>query len=90
VLYRHAILRTGRCDDNIGSVCRVATGAAQIPARRQRRVRNCQGGGKEAAPAQRGAGEALVRSRGGYGIKACVIANSAGRAVAFALAPGQA
>ncbi|WP_090561087.1 IS5 family transposase [Belnapia rosea] len=46
--------------------------------------------GKDAAPAQRGSGEALGRSRGGYGTKACVIADSRGRAVAFALAPGQA
>jgi transposase len=34
--------------------------------------------------------EALGRSRGGYGTKACVIADGAGRALAFALAPGQA
>ncbi len=34
--------------------------------------------------------EALGRSRGGYGSKACVIADGSGRAVAFALAPGQA
>src|SRR5918912_1163737 len=34
--------------------------------------------------------EALGRSRGGYGAKACVIADGRGRAVAFALAPGQA
>jgi transposase len=34
--------------------------------------------------------EALGRSRGGYGTKACVIADGAGRAVAFALPPGQA
>ncbi|WP_343898275.1 IS5 family transposase [Craurococcus roseus] len=46
--------------------------------------------GKNPAPAQRGAGEAPGRSRGGYGTKACVIAGSDGRAVAFALAPGQA
>ncbi len=45
---------------------------------------------KDPALARRGAGEALGRSRGGYGIKACVIADSRGRAVAFALAPGQA
>jgi transposase len=32
--------------------------------------------------------EALGRSRGGYGTKACVIADGRGRAVAFALAPG--
>lgn len=34
--------------------------------------------------------EALGRSRGGYGTKACVIADGGGRAVAFCLAPGQA
>jgi transposase len=34
--------------------------------------------------------EALGRSRGGYGTKARVIADGSGRAVAFALAPGQA
>jgi len=34
--------------------------------------------------------EALGRSRGGYGTKACVIADGRGRAIAFALAPGQA
>ena len=38
----------------------------------------------------RGAAQALGRSRGGFGTKACVIADGAGRAVAFALAPGQA
>ncbi len=32
--------------------------------------------------------EALGRSRGGYGTKACVVADGRGRAVAFALAPG--
>ena len=48
------------------------------------------GGEKDAAPARRGAGEALGRSRGGYGTKACVIADGAGRAIAFVLAPGQA
>ena len=39
---------------------------------------------------QRDRREALGRSRGGYGTKACVIADGRGRAVAFALAPGQA
>ena len=48
------------------------------------------GAAKKPAPAPRGAGEALGRSRGGYGTKACVIADSSGRAVAIALAPGQA
>jgi transposase len=40
--------------------------------------------------AQRDGREALGRSRGGYGTKACVIADGAGRAISFALAPGQA
>src|SRR3954454_864297 len=39
---------------------------------------------------QRDRREALGRSRGGFGTKACVIADGRGRAVAFALAPGQA
>ena len=34
--------------------------------------------------------EALGRSRGGYGTKACVIADGAGRAMAFRPAPGRA
>jgi len=34
--------------------------------------------------------EALGRSRGGYGTKACVITDGTGRAISFALAPGQA
>ncbi|HEV7255859.1 MAG TPA: IS5 family transposase [Mesorhizobium sp.] len=35
-------------------------------------------------------GEALGRSRGGFGTKAVVVADSSGRAVAFTVAPGQA
>jgi transposase len=34
--------------------------------------------------------DALGRSRGGYGTKACVVADGQGRAISFALAPGQA
>ena len=34
--------------------------------------------------------EALGRSRGGYGTKACVIADASGRAIGFAPAPGPA
>ncbi|RYF09341.1 MAG: hypothetical protein EOO77_24055 [Oxalobacteraceae bacterium] len=34
--------------------------------------------------------EALGRSRGGFGTKACVIADAAGRAIGFHLAPDQA
>src|ERR1044072_1771582 len=45
---------------------------------------------KRGSHAQRDDREALGRSRGGYGTKACVIADSLGRAVAFRLAPGQA
>src|SRR3954467_2108430 len=52
-----------------------------------------QGGGrgkKGATSKGRDEREALGRSRGGYGTKACVIADGLGRAVAFILAPGQA
>src|SRR5512135_244168 len=52
-----------------------------------------QGGGcveKRGSGAQRDVREALGRSRGGYGTKACVIADGDGRALAFALVPGQA
>src|SRR3982750_2277879 len=52
-----------------------------------------QGGGrgKKGANSQaRDEREALGRSRGGDGTKACVIADGLGRAVAFILAPGQA
>jgi hypothetical protein len=51
----------------------------------------------KAAGAQRGGSarerdrrEAPGRSRGGFGTEACVVADGRGRAVAFALAPGQA
>src|SRR5215210_7217644 len=52
-----------------------------------------QGGGrgkKGATSKERDEREALGRSRGGYGTKACVIADGLGRAVAFILVPGQA
>src|SRR3954463_6723413 len=52
-----------------------------------------QGGGrgkKGANSKGRDEREALGRSRGGYGTKACVIADGLGRAVAVILAPGQA
>jgi len=48
---------------------------------------SCQKGG---SGPERDAREALGRSRGGYGTKACVIADGRGRAIAFRLAPGQA
>ena len=40
------------------------------------------------AQAERDAREALGRSRGGYGTKACVAADAGGRAVAFPLHHG--
>ena len=43
-----------------------------------------------ATQAERDDREALGRSRGGFGTKACVVAEAGGRAVSFALAPGQA
>ena len=45
---------------------------------------------KGALKLQRDDREALGRSRGGYGTKACVIADGLGRAIAFRIAPGQA
>ncbi len=51
---------------------------------------NRRSGQTSDAPAQRDHREALGRSRGGYGIKASVLADSLGRAIAFMLAPGQA
>ena len=49
--------------------------------------RRCSKGGDGT---RRPASEALGRSHGGYGTKACVIADAFGRAVTFSLAPGQA
>ena len=45
---------------------------------------------KRASANERDDREALGRSRGGFGTKACVIADGAGRAIAFRVAPGQA
>src|SRR4051794_5790221 len=47
-------------------------------------------GKKGGSSAQRDKREALGRSRGGFSTKACVLADGSGRAVGFALAPGQA
>src|SRR5918995_590284 len=58
----------------------------QHPGAPQGRRRGQKGG----TSAQRDAREGLGRSRGGFGTKACVIANASGRAIGFALAPGQA
>jgi len=48
------------------------------------------GAKKEGHGRERDSHEALGRSCGGYGTKACVIADGRGRAIAFALAPSQA
>ena len=56
------------------------------PGARQGRGRAQKGGSSR----ERDRREALGRSRGGFGTKACVVADGRGRAVAFALAPGQA
>src|SRR5215217_6855429 len=61
--------------------------------RRHQHSRPPQGrrrGQKGGSSARRDEREALGRSRGGFGTKACVIADAAGRAIGFALAPGQA
>src|SRR3954447_12747687 len=61
--------------------------------RRHQHPGSPQGGGctkKGVDSRQRDVREALGRSRGGYGTQACVIADGRGRAIAFALAPGQA
>ncbi|ANY84465.1 transposase (plasmid) [Microvirga ossetica] len=63
-----------------------------VPRRHQRAraSEGCRRTPKRGSQAQRDDREALGRSRGGYGTKACVIADSLGRAVAFRIAPGQA
>ncbi|MGH1569532.1 IS5 family transposase [Methylobacterium sp. P31] len=48
------------------------------------------GAPKRGTAAERDDREALGRSRGGYGTKACVIADGARRTIAFRAAPGQA
>jgi transposase len=45
---------------------------------------------KRGSHAERDDREALGRSRGRHGTKACVIADASGRAIAFRIAPGQA
>src|SRR3954453_20078614 len=62
------------------------SGRHQHPGASESGRRRSKGG----SSAERDHREALGRSRGGYGTKACVIADGLGRAVAFILAPGQA
>src|SRR3954468_9882936 len=63
-----------------------------VPRRHQhaRSPESSRRGPKGGSQAQRDCREALGRSRGGYGTKACVIADASGRAIAFRIAPGQA
>src|SRR5215204_5982784 len=69
----------------------VALGMAFLDGTNSRAHQKAAGADKTGADGeQRDCREALGRSRGGYGTKACVIADGRGRAVAFALAPGQA
>src|SRR5689334_8493385 len=88
---------------SLGQAGRLGTAARSRPAarhcawhdltRRHQHPGSPQGGGrgkKGINSKERDVREALGRSRGGYGTKACVIADGRGRAIAFALAPGQA
>src|SRR5215213_2216936 len=69
----------------------VALGMAFLDGTTIRAHQKAAGADKKGADSeQRDRREALGRSRGGYGPKACVIADGLGRAVAFILAPGQA
>ena len=63
-----------------------------VPGRQHRPRPSVRGrcGQKGGSSAERDAREALGRSRGGYGTKAVALADGRGRAIAFALAPGQA
>ena len=70
--------------------CRVTLGMAFLDTTSVRRTTRRRGRPKRGNCAGNGGGEALGRSRGGYGTKAVVIADGAGRPVAFRLAPGQA
>jgi transposase len=82
----------------LGAVARTGAGAAgdrswNGVSRRHLNPGAPEGGGrgeKRGTSAERDHREALGRSRGGFGTKACVIADGKGRAVAFAVAPGQA
>ena len=74
----------------LGAPARPCAGARRPPrdgvARRHERAGSPKGGRrrpKGGSAAERDAREALGRSRGGYGTKACVIADGRGRAVAF-------
>src|SRR3954451_10120307 len=98
-----SVVAGGATLHSLGEARRLGTSARSRPAARHRTGHELyrwhqhpgspQGGGctkKGVDSRQRDVREALGRSRGGYGTKACVIADGRGRAIAFALAPGQA
>ena len=69
----------------------VALGMAFLDGSNIRAHQKAAGAARNSATkAERDDREALGRSRGGFGTKACVVAEAGGRAVSFALAPGQA
>ncbi|EFH10522.1 hypothetical protein HMPREF0731_3226 [Pseudoroseomonas cervicalis ATCC 49957] len=68
----------------------MALGMSFLDSTSMRAHHNAEGAEKRAHGRERDWREALGRSRGGYGTTACVIADGRGRAIAFALAPGQA
>src|SRR3954453_13053642 len=88
---RWAHLGVCECLLNRGQQRGVALGLAFLDGTSIRAHQKAAGADKRGVDGeQRDRREALGRSRGGCGTKACVIADGRGRAVAFALAPGQA
>lgn len=87
-------LEQARC---LAAAPRVGAGAGRatrhgVPRRHQhpRAPQGCRRGQKGGTSSERDMREALGRSRGGFGTKVCVVAEGGGRAIAFAIAPGQA
>jgi len=68
---------------------RVALGMAFLDGTNIRAHQKAAGAARNSATQpERDDREALGRSRGGFGTKACVVAEAGGRAVSFAIAPG--
>ncbi|MDJ0388520.1 IS5 family transposase [Roseomonas sp. E05] len=83
----HTLVAPGR----LGAGLRLAARARQARAWRSVPRRHQRAGASEGGRSQRGAAaQALGRSRGGHGTKACTICDGRGRALGFALIPGQA
>src|SRR3954471_18339455 len=98
-----SVVAGGAALHSLDEARRLGTSARSRPAARHRAGHDLsrrhqhpgspQGGGrtkKGVDSKERDVREALGRSRGGYGTKACVIADGRGRTIAFALAPVQA